>query len=84
MSTSWQVSFTVSTDEVWDTASTGGLVGLGSTGIKVPASASIVQTFVPGYFYQPPVILGDPVTATWETTDPGPGWLRVTDPQTTR
>jgi hypothetical protein len=81
--TTWNVSFVVASDEQWSPNSSG-LTTLGSSGVSVPATASITQAFVPGYFYQPPVNLGDPVTATWETTDPGPGWLRVTDPQTTR
>lgn len=84
MSTTWQVTFIVSTDQQWDNAGQGGLVGLGTTGIKVPVNATITKVFVPGYFYQAPANLGDPVTATWETSDPGPGWIRVTDPATTR
>jgi len=81
--TAFEVTFTINTDQFWY-QDPSGLMVLGTTGIKVPPSASITEVFQPGYFYQPPANLGDPVTATWETTDPGPGWLRVTDPQTTR
>jgi hypothetical protein len=83
VSTTWSVQFNISTDELW-VDNGGGLQGLGNSGIFVPSNAVIAPVFVPGYFYQPPTNIGDPVTGTWKTTDPGPGWLRVTDPLTTK
>ncbi len=70
----YTVEFTVSTDQVWSLP-LGGLLQL------VPASATITEVFQPGYYFEPPETLGDPVTATWQTTDPGSGWIRVTDPE---
>lgn len=80
--TQYEVTFTINTNDTW-VYKPGGLISFLGTGVVVPANASITQPFQPGYFYQAPTTVGDPVTATWETTDPGPGWLRVTDPLTT-
>lgn len=83
MMNNYEVSFTINTEATWVPVA-GGLQHLQGTGIVVPLDATITTPFVPGYYYQPPVNLGDPVQATWYTSDPGPGFLRVTDPETTR